>query len=408
MGNFNGTLNSNAIFSALFNMIISQDVLSDNIAGTYSELVDMARVDGSLYGDTKLYYATDTLHSKDWGNDSEMSNLLTPYRPPKPECQKIELNVFRQISITVDNYLSKQAWSTEGAFSQFQSTILGWLQDTKRVYDSTTYNVFLGTDESSVGKQQITISIPTSSGEGVTDEATPVTTTFAMTEALNRLEGETIAKAIADLITDLKDVNRKYNDYGFLRSYRIEDLVFVWNADAANKINKIDLPAIYHKDIVEKLGEHALPQKYFGTINAATKTTASSGTRSLIEQDITFAGTETVVEPIQVSRTGYKDFVILPGSSLTAGDVGHLFAGDAIPTGTALVSGGSITVPSYQEDSTILFKVMHKRSIPYMSSMETGTSFFNAKALNESNFLTFGRNTLEHLKNYPIITVRKS
>ncbi|MBO5911884.1 MAG: hypothetical protein J6Q76_00235, partial [Clostridia bacterium] len=35
----------------------------DNVKGTYSALVDKARVDGTLYGDTKLYYATDILKS---------------------------------------------------------------------------------------------------------------------------------------------------------------------------------------------------------------------------------------------------------------------------------------------------------------------------------------------------------
>ena len=66
MANFTGKLNSNEIFAALYNMIISQEVFTDNISGTDSELVDRARVDGGLYGDTKLYYATDVLKSAPW------------------------------------------------------------------------------------------------------------------------------------------------------------------------------------------------------------------------------------------------------------------------------------------------------------------------------------------------------
>ena len=61
MATFNGTLRSNEIFTALYNMIISQEVFADNIKG--SDLVDQARVDGGLYGDTKLYYSTDALAS---------------------------------------------------------------------------------------------------------------------------------------------------------------------------------------------------------------------------------------------------------------------------------------------------------------------------------------------------------
>ena len=106
---FTGQLNANEIFAALYNMIISQEVRADNIAGTYSSLVDKARVDGSLYGDTKLYYSTDVLKSAPWGNDAEAANLLALHRPEAPKCQAIHLDQFRQICLTVDNYLSKRA-----------------------------------------------------------------------------------------------------------------------------------------------------------------------------------------------------------------------------------------------------------------------------------------------------------
>ena len=123
--NFNGQLRANEIYSAIFNAIISQTVFADNIAGTKSALVDRARVDGSMYGDTKLYYATDVLKSTAWGNDAEAENLLKLHRPKAPDCQKITLDVFRKIALTVDNYLSKRAWGTEGAFSDFNSVMLG-------------------------------------------------------------------------------------------------------------------------------------------------------------------------------------------------------------------------------------------------------------------------------------------
>lgn len=100
-GQFNGALRSNEIFSAIYNMIISQQVFADNI-GKNQTLVDKARVDGGLYGDTKLYYATDALKSAPWGNDAEATNLLALHRPKAPSCQAIHLDVFRQISLTVD------------------------------------------------------------------------------------------------------------------------------------------------------------------------------------------------------------------------------------------------------------------------------------------------------------------
>ena len=56
------TLTPNEIFETLANMIISQEVFADNI-GKKQTIVSKARVDGSMYGDTKLYYATDALES---------------------------------------------------------------------------------------------------------------------------------------------------------------------------------------------------------------------------------------------------------------------------------------------------------------------------------------------------------
>lgn len=124
MGAFTGQLRSNEIFSALYNMIISQEVFADNL-GAHQTLVDKARVDGGLFGDTKLYYATDVLKSAPWGNDAEATNLLALHRPPAPECQAISLDIFRQICLTVDNYLTKRAWMNEGAFSSFNGVMLG-------------------------------------------------------------------------------------------------------------------------------------------------------------------------------------------------------------------------------------------------------------------------------------------
>lgn len=363
MGAFNGRLNSNEIFAALYNMIISQQVFADNIKDTKSSLVDMAKVDGSMYGDTKLYYATDVLKSTAWGNDAEAENLLKLHRPKAPDCQKITLDVFRKIALTVDNYLSKRAWGTEGAFSDFNSVMLGWIRDTKRVYDSTTYNAFIGTAKSDKASENLEIDI-TTAVNGLTGEEKA------------RVEGATIAEFIANLLVDMTDVSRDFNDYGNLRSYDVSDLVFVWNSKAVSAIEKRDLPTIYHKEIMDKFAEHTLPARYFGDVNTAAKKGDGSTVRSLIEQDIT--GTDSKVY--------------------------HVFAGDLIPEVCTAPEGTSYTV-----NPNILFKVYHKgpNSVPYMSAFETGTSFFNPLSLTENHYLIWGHNTLEYLKNYPFVTVKK-
>lgn len=345
MAAFNGQLKSNEIFSALYNMIISQEVFADNIS-QHQTLVDKARVDGGLYGDTKLYYATDALKSAPWGNDAEATNLLALHRPPAPECQEIVLDQFRQICLTVDNYLTKRAWMAEGAFSSFNGVMLGWMKETKRIYDGTLYNVFIGTTKSAKAAQNITVTAGA--------------------------DAQQIAETLANLIVAMGDYSRDFNDYGFLRSYTEGEIKVIWNSKYVNKIKKIDLPTIFHKEgLMDKFEEEILPARYFGTVNGAQVATSSNTGqyRSVVEKDY--------------------------GST-------HVFPGDVIPAGFVIAKG-----EGYLVDEKVICKVLVKLP-PYMSAFEVGTSFFNPKSLTENHYLTFGYNTLEYLKNYPFITVSEA
>lgn len=375
---FVGTLNQNEIFAAIYNMIISQQVFADNIYDTKSTLADMSRVDGSLYGDTKLYYSTDVLKSFEWTDDAEAQNLLKLHRPQAPECQSITINQFRMIPLTVDNYLTKRAFATEGAFSAFNSQMLGWMRDTKKVYDATMFNSFVGThqagleDDGKGAAQNVQITLP-AEPDGADDYNT---------EAYNRIVAQTIAARMADLLVELEDVSRDYNDYGNLRSFNSNDLVFVWNSEWVNKIKKLDVPMIFNKEgLIDKFAQHTLPARYFGNINASSGTTSASNItiRSLIEKDYNS------VEP---DKPGYDE-------------AKHIFPGDLLPGNTAYSAN-----ETYSEDSTIVFKVYHKNSIPFMTAFETGTEFFNPRSLTSTHYLIWGYNDLESLKNYPFITAK--
>ena len=388
------TLNPNEIFASIANMIISQEVFADNL-GKHQTLVDKARVDGGLYGDKKLYYATDVLKSHVWGADSEASNLLSLDRPADPEVQDITLDVFRQIRLTVDNYLSKRAWSTEGAFSSFNSVMLGWMRETKRVYDGTLYNCFIGATETSTGKQIVSIDLGTGSGH-------PLYNLSGVEK--EQMEAMLIAQGLADLLVAMGDYSRDFNDYQFLRSYAEDGIKVIWNAKFVNKIRKVDLPTIFHKEgLVEKFEEEVLPERYFGVrITSANVSDYSASTpaagkpidsddhsyvpgsnhangciRAMVEKDVT------------VSATAY-----------------HVFPGDEIPAGATIVAGGNFELGEvYIEKADVICKVLVKLP-PLMSAFEVGTSFFNPRSLTENHYLTFGHNTLEYLKNYPFITVK--
>lgn len=372
MSAFLGILNANLIYAAMFNMIISQQVFSDNISAKEG-LVGEARVDGGLYGDTKLVYSTDALKSHAWGGDNEATNLLALDRPKAPSCQTIVMNVFRQIRVSLDNYLTKQGWSTEGAFAEFTSVITGWLGDTKKVYDITLYNSFIGTNKSTAVRNTEQVDITTAVGTAIGEEAA-------------RIEAQEIARVIANLMDDMSDISRDFNDYGYLRAIAKENIRIVWSSKWVNKITKLDLPTVFHKDFMDKFAKDVINSRFFGNINASSGTTAASNTtvRSLIEADYQVA-----------NLAADSRAELYPDGNYYV----HVFPGDLLPNSTAYAAG-----ETYTENSTIICKVMVKLP-PYMSAFSVSTSFFNPRSLTETKFLTFGHNTIEHLYNYPFITV---
>lgn len=387
------TLNANEIYASLFNMILAEQVFADNVRGKNSKLVNEARAEVGLYGDSKNYWSTDVLKSHAWGNDSEATNLLALDRGPAPKGQRIIIDIFRQIRLTTDQYLSKRAWMTEGSFGQFISVMKGWITETKKVYDETTYNAFIGTAVS--GADVNTLSI---------DLTTALTGLSGVEKA--KMQAMVISQNLADLFDDLGDVSRKYNVYKFLRSYAYDDIKIVWNKKYINQIRKVDLPTIFHKDgLVEKFEEYSLPSRYFGTVITSTNISTYSDS------------TPAPGKPIDSDNNQYT-----PGSNNANGTIRsliekdvtvggtayHVFAGDEIPATATIVASTGDFLPGevYIEDSKVICKVMTKLP-PYMSAFQVGTSFFNPRSLTETNYLTFGHNTLEIINDSAYVTVKE-
>ena len=372
--NYNSSLRISEIYGSLYNMLISQQVFADNLKFN-EDFIN--RVEGSMYGDTKLYYSTNALPVFDWGADAEASKLLELDRPEDPQCQAITLDVFKQIRLSLDNYLTKRAWMDENAFSAFNSQMLGWMGDTKKVYDRSLNKVFRGTYETAEGSQEQVVSLPTVTGDK---------------EAENRLQAQTIATKLADIFTALGDESSDYNDYQNLRSYSKDDFEVIFNSAYANKITYMDLPTIFHKDGLVDVSK-TLPSKYFGKIgevNASADTTADGTTIRMLQPGfVTLTANATI-----------------KGREKKAGDSVFLFAGELIPSGIKVASKTAILVPFYKEDSNVVCKIIHKKDLPYMSGFQAGTNFFNARALTDTHYTTFGHNSLEHLHNYPLITLR--
>ena len=340
------SLASNEIFSGLFNMIISQTMFTPDL--DVDDFVSQFRVDGSMYGDRKMYYSADVLASEAWGKDSAATNLLAVKRPAAPKYQDVVIDQFRQITLTVDDYLSKRAWADEGAFAQFNSVMIGMIAETKKVIDYTLLATFIGTH--------------TATGAAQSQEVAAGAT------------AQTIAEKIANVLVDMKRPSRDYNDNAFMRAYAPSKLHVIWNAAYVNKIKKLDLPTIFNAEMVDVVNGDVLPPEYFGT-----KTTAST---TVTAADVTAKKYRLLVEKT-VSNVNY-------------------FPGDVAPAGT--YTAGQI----YEVKPKVVCKIIGVGSVPYMSGFEVGTSFFNAKSLTTNHYLTWGYNTLEHLADKPFVTITES
>lgn len=390
---FAGSLNPNEIQNALFNMIISQQVAADNIKGTFSSIVDKARVDGSLYGDQKHYIDTDILVSHEWGNDSEASNLLALDRPPAPKDQAIVLNKFRQIRCTVDDYLSKRSFSSEYVFSEYNGVLLGWVRDTKRVYESRWYLSHFGTTVSSTGRQLVSLPIATARSSASSEE-----------EA-NRLEASCIAEGMANLVVDMRDTSRDFNDYGFMRSYSDEEIKVVWNQKHVAKLKYVDLPTIFHKDgMIQKFEEEVLPSYYFGTVITSSNISSYSDS------------TPAAGKPIDSDNNQYTPGLnhangcirsLVEKDVTVGGTAYHVFPRDEIPAGATIVASTGNFLPGevYIEDDTVICKIVTVYPA-LMSAFEVGTSFFNPRSLTTNHYLTWGYNSFEHFFGKPFITIK--
>ena len=384
------TLNQNKITAALFNMIISQRIFDNKVAST--TLADKFRVDGTLFGDTKLYHSFDIGSPEDWLDDAEAEDLLKLNRNKSGKTQSITMGVYKIISVTVDQYLSKQAFMLEGTFAEYTSFLTGSLRKIKRVYDRSLINNKIGTLSPSTSRCDISIVTP----KGATIEET------------NRLEAQTIASRVRILKADLEDNNRDFNSLGYLRSYDPNEFIAIWNVNFSSKITKLDLPTIFHKDINEKGGfeEYELPSKWFGT--PATS-------------DLTLPSSKPATVTHRIAVSGWYDVVNSAEATLVSKptkDAVFLWAGDEVPyvgqTYTDSVRGVTVKVVStklpqeycYVVDSTIAFMLVHKDSLPFMSGFETGTEFWNSRSLTTNHYLIFGHNNLEFIEEYPRIRVK--
>ena len=388
---YNGQLNVNHIQSALFNMIIAQDIIGGSIHANYN-IVDKAKEQAGLYGDTVLKIDTPVVTPVDWSQDSaDAVNLLALDRPGKPETQPITINVFKQIRLTKDDYLSKQAFGTEGAFAAYQSVLDSRLSKSKETYLNKTYNVFVGTV---TGAETGTHSF---AGNTVSIDV----------DANSQTLGQNVAYGLTMLVDDMKDYNTKYTANGFERAFSDADIHIIWNNKYINQVRKIDTPVLYNPGVVNEVFKgDVLPSKYFGTVITADNVAGFSATTPTAGKPINSStgaytpGTNNANGTIRAAKDLYKPFG-------TAGATVYIPAGAEIPASKTIGASSTdfLYGEVYIEQADVICKVFTKLP-PVLEAFSVGTNFFNAKNLSTNMYLTFGHNTLVPLDSEAIVTVK--
>ena len=388
-GNQSYTLSANEIFGSLFNLLISARTFTDNVKGGYNTLADRFKIDGSLYSDFKTFKGTDVLKTQPFtdpyaynNNGNFQGNLLKTAKPADPKEQYVQIDQVRFIELSLDLFLTKRAFYDEGSFSEFHGGMLSWMQDTKRVYESGLINTFVGTTVSNANKAVITVDVTTAVGNATGEEA-------------NKLEAQKIATDIADLLVDVKDYSRDYTDWKLLRAVPAEDLLFVWNSKYLNKIEKMSLPVIYHKDgLIDKMAEELLPPRFFGR---AIDTTTDKGSGKVINANDAYDKTKGTIRALvekegTISNTYY-----------------HVFPGVEIPNGAIVKANGDFELNEvYLQTDDIICKIVHKSSVPFMSAYESEESFYNQRSKVTNFYLHFMYSKPCYLYNYPFLTVKKA
>lgn len=364
---FSGTLNTNEWFNNLYNAYLLVKTIADGLSGMDNGLASELKADSDLYHDKFVYSDVNVLDLRDF--DPSDTNVLAPEQKGEVKQQEIVINEAKQVGFTAGNWLEKRAWQDAGSYGQFESVLDAQVGETKRLYEHLMVNATIGTMESSVGKQQRSVTLPTD------DNA----------EAQNRLQAQAVAEDLANLFVELEDPSTEYTDNGFWKSYKPSDFMVIWNAQFKNKITKLDLPTIFdNAGLKADFEGRVLPAKYFGKVNGVSVTTSGAATNTTIY----------ALEEMDIEDTDKKKYHVKPGMLL--------------PAKVNLVESGNIVVPSYTVDSSILYKVIHKEGVKYLTTIETSTEFFNSKNLTRNRYLTFAFAKPEYLMGYPIVTVRKA
>lgn len=368
---FTGSLNSNEIYNALFNLRIlfqklaPQTVKRDEIVG----LLDKAT---GMYGDTGVVQGMDIQGTYAFGMDAEAPKLLDINRNKTQKIEKFTIDKFRQTDVTNDAYISKRAFLDEGTFALFNGYIVGTLSKAMDAFESGMVKASLGTFSAAPASMNISITLPAIDG----------------TEATERTRAALIKKAILDLKADMADNSRKYNGYGFYASYDWNDFTAAWSAQYINEINALSLYSAFNPKYIEEATDGRIwTPKWFGNVLTSAGTTSASNTD--------------IFSLVEVNSDESTNFPLT--STQIAGGVYRIFPGDLLPD--SFNYGAN---EAYQMDPKVICKVFAPEYVYYMTGYQQGDSFYNPRSATTNHYLRKGFSDVIISKFRPFITISEA
>lgn len=366
----NGQLNSNEIYSALFNLrILFQKIAPQTVKR--DEIVSLIDKATGMYGDTGVVQGMDIQGTYNFGMDAEAANLLAINRNKTQKIEKFTIDKWRQTDVTNDAYISKRAFLDEGTFAQFNGYIVSTLSKAMDAFESGFVKSSLGTYVSPIAACTIEVEMPAIDG----------------TEATERLRAAALRKAILDLKADMADNQRTYNGYGFYASYDWDEFTPIFNTKYVNEINAQALYSTFNPEYIKSAsGSRQWTPKWFGTVNTSSGTTSSSNT--------------TVYSLIEVNSDESTNFPLT--TTQLSGGVYRIFPGDLLPNSFKYGANESYTV-----DSKVICKVFAPEYIYYMTGYEQGESFYNPRSATTNHYLRKGYSDVQVSKFRPFITIKE-
>lgn len=368
---FNGALNSNEIYNALFNLRILFQKLAPQTVKR-DEIVSLLDKATGMYGDTGVVQGMDIQGTYDFGMDAEAPKLLDINRNKTQKIESFVIDKFRQTDVTNDAYISKRAFLDEGAFALFNGYIVGTLAKAMDAYESGMVKASLGTFTAIPASMNVTITLPAVDG----------------TEATERIRAAKIKEAILNLKADMADNSRKYNGYGFYASYDWNDFTAAWNAKYINAINALSLYSAFNPEYIKEATDGRIwTPKWFGNVLTTAGTTAASNTD--------------IYSLVEVNSDESTNFPLT--STQLANGVYRIFPGDLLPNSFSYGAN-----EAYQRDDKVICKVFAPEYVYYMTGYQQGDSFYNPRSATTNHYLRKGFSDVIVSKFRPFITISEA